>query len=126
MFAKRQEGKQLEGALACSPPAAGEDAVAFGGLGGRSRRPPLLRQESICLSPRKGVPAPVAPVVAKPSRDPHTGKGTTRKKLEFGKLNLICSDSAGNLSDYLAVHYEVHLIDFIIFLTGHYCISYYN
>lgn len=28
------------------------------------KRPPLVRQDSICLSPRKGLP-----------RDPHTGKG---------------------------------------------------
>lgn len=28
------------------------------------KRPPLTRQDSICLSPRKGLP-----------RDPHTGKG---------------------------------------------------
>jgi hypothetical protein len=83
MFAKRQDGKQQEGALACGQPAAGEEAVASGGLGGRSRRPPLLRQESVCLSPRKGVPAPAAPVVVtKPSRDPHTGKGTIKKSFQ--------------------------------------------
>lgn len=28
------------------------------------KRPPLVRQDSICLSPRKGLP-----------RDPHTGQG---------------------------------------------------
>jgi hypothetical protein len=84
MFAKQQEGKQREGALACGLSAAGEEAVVSGALGGRSRRPPLLRQESICLSPRKGVPASAAPsVVSKPSRDPHTGKGTTKKKFSI-------------------------------------------
>lgn len=30
----------------------------------QNKRPPLVRQDSICLSPRKGLP-----------RDPHTGKG---------------------------------------------------
>jgi hypothetical protein len=83
MFAKQQEENQQEGALACSRPVAGEEAVSSGSQGGRSKRPPLLRQESICLSPRKGVPVPTAPVapsviVTKPSRDPHTGKGNTR------------------------------------------------
>jgi hypothetical protein len=84
MFAKQQEVKQQERASACSQPAAGEEAVACGGLGGRSKRPPLLRQESVCLSPRKGVPLSAAPVMgSKPSRDPHTGKGTTRKKFKI-------------------------------------------
>jgi len=34
------------------------------------KRPPLVRQDSICLSPRKGLP-----------RDPHTGKGNLNYKI---------------------------------------------
>lgn len=80
MFAKQQQEEgQQEGTLACSRPAAGEEVSTSGGLGIRARRPPLLRQESICLSPRKGVPVTPSSVVTKPSRDPHTGKGNMRR-----------------------------------------------
>jgi hypothetical protein len=93
MFAKRQE-KQQEGALACSRPAAGEEAGTSGSLGIRSKRPPLLRQESICMSPRKGVPVASSGAISKPSTDPHTGKGNMRTDCgnlgsEFSKLNNI-------------------------------------
>jgi hypothetical protein len=94
MFAKRQEKEQQEGALACSRPAVGEEAGTSGGLGIRSKRPPLLRQESICMSPRKGVPVASSGAFSKPSRDPHTGKGNMRMQCgnlesEFSKLNHI-------------------------------------
>jgi hypothetical protein len=84
MFAKRQEKEQQEGALVCSRPMVGEEAGTSGGLGIRSKRPPLLRQESICMSPRKGVPVASSGAFSKPSRDPHTGKGNTNKMWEFG------------------------------------------
>jgi len=86
MFAKRQEKEQQEGALACNRPVVGEEAGTSGGLGIRSKRPPLLRQESICMSPRKGVPVASSGAVSKPSRDPHTGKGNMRTNWEFGVI----------------------------------------
>jgi hypothetical protein len=94
MFAKRQEKEQQEGALACSRSAVSEEAGTSGSLGIRSKRPPLLRQESICMSPRKGVPVASIGAISKPSRDPHTGKGNMRTNCgnlgsEFSKLNYI-------------------------------------
>ncbi|PSN46480.1 hypothetical protein C0J52_06894 [Blattella germanica] len=71
----KQEDEQEKNSISCSRSLVSEEAY---GPGARAKRPPLLRQESVCLSPRKGVP--VAPSImpsagiSKPGRDPHTGK----------------------------------------------------
>lgn len=54
---------------------------------GKSKRPVLVRQSSVCLSPKKGIPSSEK----EPPRDPHTGKGTKFKRFHECSLLILIS-----------------------------------